>query len=162
MSLSKIGDILAPSLSLGIALGRLGCLLNGCCFGKECNSVFSIKWLHFKPHTSAHIFHTLQNRGDYEIVLTQALSSVSALFLFIGLTLLYYKKRNRFRNLLLPIAFLYYSISRFVIEFFRADNPKIFIGLSLSQNISIFVFLLSSLSIYLIYKKRKKLTHEKI
>ncbi len=28
-----LADVLAPSLALGIGLGRLGCLLNGCCFG---------------------------------------------------------------------------------------------------------------------------------
>lgn len=28
-----LADVLAPSLALGIALGRIGCLLNGCCFG---------------------------------------------------------------------------------------------------------------------------------
>jgi phosphatidylglycerol:prolipoprotein diacylglycerol transferase len=29
----KIADIIAPSLALGLALGRVGCLLNGCCYG---------------------------------------------------------------------------------------------------------------------------------
>jgi prolipoprotein diacylglyceryl transferase len=29
----KIADIAAPSVALGIALGRIGCLLNGCCYG---------------------------------------------------------------------------------------------------------------------------------
>ncbi|MBX9678135.1 MAG: prolipoprotein diacylglyceryl transferase [Gemmataceae bacterium] len=29
----KIADIVAPCLCLGLALGRVGCLLNGCCFG---------------------------------------------------------------------------------------------------------------------------------
>src|SRR5207247_3362245 len=29
----KLADILAPSLALGIGIGRFGCLLNGCCFG---------------------------------------------------------------------------------------------------------------------------------
>jgi len=31
-----IGDIIAPSMVLGQALGRLGCFLNGCCFGAVC------------------------------------------------------------------------------------------------------------------------------
>ena len=29
-------DVVAPSLALGIALGRLGCFLNGCCYGDLC------------------------------------------------------------------------------------------------------------------------------
>jgi phosphatidylglycerol:prolipoprotein diacylglycerol transferase len=34
--LLAILDLLAPSLMLGVALGRIGCLLNGCCFGGVC------------------------------------------------------------------------------------------------------------------------------
>src|SRR5262249_59119381 len=29
-------DVIAPSLALGIAIGRLGCFLNGCCYGDLC------------------------------------------------------------------------------------------------------------------------------
>jgi hypothetical protein len=29
-------DIIAPSLMIGLAFGRMGCLLNGCCFGGAC------------------------------------------------------------------------------------------------------------------------------
>jgi phosphatidylglycerol:prolipoprotein diacylglycerol transferase len=31
-----MGDIIAPSMVLGLALGRMGCFLNGCCFGGVC------------------------------------------------------------------------------------------------------------------------------
>ena len=31
-----LGDIVAPCLALGLALGRLGCLMNGCCYGGIC------------------------------------------------------------------------------------------------------------------------------
>ena len=31
-----LADLIAPSLALGLAIGRLGCLLNGCCFGGPC------------------------------------------------------------------------------------------------------------------------------
>ncbi|QDU94980.1 prolipoprotein diacylglyceryl transferase family protein [Lignipirellula cremea] len=33
-----IGDIIAPSMVLGLAFGRIGCLFNGCCFGGVCES----------------------------------------------------------------------------------------------------------------------------
>jgi phosphatidylglycerol:prolipoprotein diacylglycerol transferase len=29
----KMADVIAPCVALGLALGRVGCLLNGCCFG---------------------------------------------------------------------------------------------------------------------------------
>jgi phosphatidylglycerol---prolipoprotein diacylglyceryl transferase len=31
-----VADLLAPSLMVGLAFGRIGCLLNGCCFGGIC------------------------------------------------------------------------------------------------------------------------------
>ena len=30
-------DLLAPSMMLGLAIGRIGCLMNGCCFGGPCD-----------------------------------------------------------------------------------------------------------------------------
>ena len=47
----KIADIIAPSLALGLALGRVGCLLNGCCYGNvapaDCPAI------HFPIHSFA-------------------------------------------------------------------------------------------------------------
>jgi phosphatidylglycerol:prolipoprotein diacylglycerol transferase len=30
----RLADVIAPSLALGLCLGRIGCLLNGCCYGQ--------------------------------------------------------------------------------------------------------------------------------
>ncbi len=37
VTLWQMGDLAAPSLAMGIALGRIGCLLNGCCWGNVAN-----------------------------------------------------------------------------------------------------------------------------
>ena len=37
LSFWRIMDIMAPSMVLGLALGRIGCFLNGCCFGGVCD-----------------------------------------------------------------------------------------------------------------------------
>ena len=36
-----MGDVLTPSLVLGMAIGRIGCFFNGCCFGGQCD----LPWL---------------------------------------------------------------------------------------------------------------------
>jgi phosphatidylglycerol:prolipoprotein diacylglycerol transferase len=36
LSALKLGDVLAPGMLLGLAVGRIGCLMNGCCFGGVC------------------------------------------------------------------------------------------------------------------------------
>ncbi len=43
-SVFRFMDILAPSLALGLAIGRLGCFLNGCCFGATCDYPWGIEF----------------------------------------------------------------------------------------------------------------------
>lgn len=50
-------DILSPCLMLGLALGRIGCLLNGCCFGHVCDLPWAIE---FPPGSPAHV-HQIQH-----------------------------------------------------------------------------------------------------
>ena len=37
LSALVIGDIIGPSMLLGLAIGRIGCLMNGCCYGEVCD-----------------------------------------------------------------------------------------------------------------------------
>jgi len=44
-----IADIMAPSLALGLALGRLGCFFNGCCFGGACEYPWAVTFPYASP-----------------------------------------------------------------------------------------------------------------
>src|SRR6266571_6628493 len=44
LPLWKGADILAPSIALGHALGRIGCLFNGCCYGRACDLPWAIRF----------------------------------------------------------------------------------------------------------------------
>jgi phosphatidylglycerol:prolipoprotein diacylglycerol transferase len=37
MSFAKLADLIVPGMLLGLAIGRIGCLMNGCCYGGICN-----------------------------------------------------------------------------------------------------------------------------
>jgi phosphatidylglycerol:prolipoprotein diacylglycerol transferase len=37
VSVAKLADLVGPSFLVGLSLGRIGCLLNGCCFGGYCD-----------------------------------------------------------------------------------------------------------------------------
>lgn len=37
-----VADLMAPSLAVGLALGRIGCLLNGCCYGGLCDAPWGL------------------------------------------------------------------------------------------------------------------------
>ncbi len=42
LPLLALADLVTPSMVLGLAIGRLGCLMNGCCFGGVCNLPWAI------------------------------------------------------------------------------------------------------------------------
>lgn len=113
-------DLLIPYVALGQAIGRIGCLLNGCCFGKA--SRFGIYF------------------SVYKVILipTQVYSSLALVAIFIILRLL--QRRPQPAGKIFFIYLLLYSIKRFIIEFWRADNAVIFFGLTFFQLISIAIF----------------------
>jgi phosphatidylglycerol:prolipoprotein diacylglycerol transferase len=134
LSVYPLLDLVAPFIALGQAIGRIGCLLNGCCFGKE-----SPAGLYFPAHNAF-------------LVPTQIFSSLSLLLIFIILRFLQgrpYKPGGIFFTYL-----LLYAVKRFFIEFWRADNTVIFSGMTLFQLISILIFFLSFIKLLLINKAK--------
>lgn len=135
----KTLDLIAPFLALGQSIGRVGCLLNGCCFGRESGS-----GIYFPVHGSV-------------LIPTQA---YSALLLLVTFIFLRFRQERPHREGEIFLAYLlFYALKRFFIEFWRADNPVIAFGLTLFQFISIalFFFALSKL----ISIKRKQLTENR-
>jgi phosphatidylglycerol:prolipoprotein diacylglycerol transferase len=40
-------DIIAPCLMVGLGIGRIGCFLNGCCYGAECNVPWAVRFPYY-------------------------------------------------------------------------------------------------------------------
>jgi phosphatidylglycerol:prolipoprotein diacylglycerol transferase len=51
MPMFAVGDVLAPGLAIGQAVGRLGCLAAGCCYGRETGLPWAVIFTH--PHSLA-------------------------------------------------------------------------------------------------------------
>jgi len=120
-------DLLAPVAMLALAVGRIGCFLNGCCYGKIAPG---LAWgVTYPVSHPAHGLHQLPVHP------TQIYASLSALFIFGALLLM--QRRQRFPGQVFWTMVLMYACARFVIEFFRAD-PRGKIGpLSTSQALSV-------------------------
>ena len=56
-------DIMAPTLMIGIAIGRIGCLMNGCCFGGVCELPWAIT---FPEGSPAHIHQVSEGKTFYD------------------------------------------------------------------------------------------------
>ncbi|HUE69664.1 MAG TPA: prolipoprotein diacylglyceryl transferase family protein [Pirellulaceae bacterium] len=49
-----IADIIAPSMVVGLALGRIGCFMNGCCYGGECDGPLGLTFPEGSPPHARH------------------------------------------------------------------------------------------------------------
>jgi len=103
----KIADIMSPSLAIGLAIGRIGCFFEGCCFGKPTSLPLGILF----PKGS----WADQEFGQVPIHPTQIYSSFLDLVLFLILLKIKPKREGG----LFFTFLLGYSIIRFFIEFLR-------------------------------------------
>lgn len=129
----KTADILAPSLALGQAIGRIGCFFAGCCYGKACHHWWCVTFTH--PES-------LAPKG-VPLHPTQLYSSFNAFLVF--LVLIGLRRRKKFEGELCWIYILVYSITRSIIEFFRGDHRGALLGglLSTSQAIGVVMALVA-------------------
>jgi phosphatidylglycerol:prolipoprotein diacylglycerol transferase len=146
-------DALAPSIALGTFFGRLGCFLNGCCYGDPCQLPFGVSF----PAESPPWVHQVKlgmipESAAYSLPVhpTQIYSAIDALVLLFLLTA-YYPLRRR-DGAVIGLLMVTYPVTRFLVEFLRNDEAAVFGGLTISQNISV-VLLLSAL-VYWVWLSR--------
>ncbi len=169
ISVPVMFDVFAPALAVGVGFGRLGCLLNGCCWGKPAphgswfgllfpdhiESMLEQQWLYrsHPDHSSARLERLGYPPATLPPIPIYATQIVSALGLFaIGLLLIWLEKRRPHR---LPgqtiVWFLFlYGLGRFIIEFYRDDTPLRygfgpFPGLRLGQWLALAMILAAAL-----------------
>ncbi len=138
----QLGDIVIPSLLLGLGFGRIGCFLYGCCFGGPCSLPWAVRF----PADSM-TFQKLVERGTIPMDAaatiplhpTQLYSSILA-FGLAGL-LTWYFHRRPFEGAVLGLGCTLYPINRFILEVIRDDEPaRLGTGLTFSQLMSIGIF----------------------
>ncbi len=102
----RIADFAAPMLPLGQAFGRIGCLLNGCCYGRCTHRWFQMDYQHL----------------PYPVFPIQALYSLGA-FALCGL-LLWLEWKGHFEKRRFLVYLVCYCVGRFCLEFGRGDYPR--------------------------------------
>jgi len=114
LPLWKIAGITAPSIALGFAIGRFGCLMNGCCYGRHCDLPWAI---HFpKDHATS---------GD-AVHPTQIYDALFALGLSFALAWLF--RRRKFDGQVFAAFLVGYAVCRSVTELFRGDYAQYYFG----------------------------------
>ncbi len=116
LSFWPLADIVMPSVALGQALGRIGCYLNGCCFGAPTDLPWGVT---FPPDS----FAAAEFGPVHHIHPIQLFSASADLAVFV--LLLLFSRRSR----LAGATFCLYGVLaggvRFGLEFLRGDEPRI-------------------------------------
>lgn len=105
---SKMGNLFAPAIALGLSVGRIGCFLRGSCFGIPTNLPWGVD------------FGDGINRHP-----TQIYESLFALGMFFYLD--YLRKKNPKPGELLKIFLIFYFVFRFFLEFIKYEPAKLFV-----------------------------------
>ncbi len=128
LPLWKIADILAPSIALGSVFGRIGCLMNGCCYGYQCDLPWAI---HFPADHETH---------GAAVHPTQIYDSLLNLILYLSLA--WWFRRKTFDGQIFAAYLMGYAVFRSIAEHFRGDYPTDHIhnGLTSAQVLSIAIF----------------------
>lgn len=139
ISFWKAADLFAPAGALGLFFGRIGCFLNGCCYGKITNSfwgvVFPIHSLPWKAQATAH--QISPQEAPLPIHPTQLYEAFGCLALFF-LLFFWIRPRKKQDGQVFGAFLILYGVLRTVCEFFRDDDRGAFWNmLSTSQLISI-------------------------
>lgn len=128
-----MGDYAVTALPLGHAIGRVGCFLNGCCYGKAT----TLPWGVFMADACRHP--------------TQLYESVFNLVLY-GVMLRTYLRKKR-DGVVLALYLLVYPPGRFLVEFLRGDERQHLGPLSAAQWLSV-VLCLAGVALLLAVRRR--------
>lgn len=146
----KVFDILTPGLAFGHALGRVGCLLNGCCYGRVCRHVPGVVYPAGSPPAAPDKYPDLAKTVELvnrhidsktgqevvETVIAHPSLPLHAVQLYefaaniaIGCFLLWLMRFKRLKSGQIAAVYLMlYSLMRFSDEFFRGDHDDFFFG----------------------------------
>jgi phosphatidylglycerol---prolipoprotein diacylglyceryl transferase len=138
-------DLIAPGIALGHIVGRLGCLLAGCCYGRPTNVKWAITFT--DPVAATNVGTPLQ----IPLHPTQ-LYDAGAEALILALLLITERRGRTFPGRTIWLYMLLYAISRFVIEIYRGDERGMVAGMSTSQFVSV---ILVPVSLFMLWRLRK-------
>jgi len=151
-----IADVVAPTLALGVGITRIGCLLNGCCFGKPTDSPLGVV---FPADSFAGYIFPHQH-----IWPAQLFASAMGFLIFALLLLL--ERRKKFEGQIFLLMAIFYSLGRFAIDFFRYyEESMVFVriqGVSFSTNQALIIpILIISAVLWRILRRRAEQASEK-
>lgn len=143
LSFYRMSDLVAPALSLGYAIGRIGCQLSGDGdYGIQTNQLWATSYKYGVVATESLVHPTPVYESLYSVVILLILSSKFSL------------KSLPWQGQIFGLYLILSSISRFLVEFLRIED-RVYLDLSQAQVISIPLFIIG---LYLLFIPSKNPT----
>jgi len=140
----KFADLVAPSIILGQAVGRIGCFLNGCCYGVPTESMFGIR---FPEDSLAWI--TYNGLAVHPTQLYEFILNIIGFFVLWAM-----RKRMKFEGGLFLFYLMIYNSMRIAVASLRGDSLYIWnTDWKIAQVVSGIIFA-AALIIFIKKKKR--------
>ena len=111
------GDLFAPGIALGYMVGRLGCLMAGCCYGKPTDVAWAVTFT--DPAANFNVGTPL----NVPLHPTQLYESAAGLVILVALLLLEKRPGHFAGRTFWSFAFLY-AVLRFIIEFYPRRRSR--------------------------------------
>jgi phosphatidylglycerol---prolipoprotein diacylglyceryl transferase len=148
MAIWTVCDVFAPGIALGHVIGRVGCFLAGCCYGKPTDVPWAVRFS--DPFAAANVGTPLH----IDLHPTQ-LYEAGAELLILVLLLRTEKLGRPFPGRTFWSYMFVYGVSRFIIEMYRGDPRGFLFGtnLSTSQFISIILVPLSLIMLFVLSRR---------
>jgi phosphatidylglycerol---prolipoprotein diacylglyceryl transferase len=141
MPMWQVADLAGWAIPFGLILGRIGCLLAGCCFGADTDGPFGLEFPRYSPAWQKHLELNLLDRGaahSLAVHPTQLYEAIAAA-LICAFGWWRYRRGRHFEGEIFFQFLLLYGIFRFAVEFIRMDDRGEWFGgaLTTSQLVSL-------------------------
>lgn len=138
-------DMYAPAMAIAHACGRIGCFLNGCCYGVPATGKFTFPY----PVDSEAAMRYGKDATFFPIQLVESLGNIIIFFIL----LIVFKKYKK--GIPMSVYIILYAILRIANEYLRGDNAKIFGLFTIAQLIGM-VLLPIGIYSFIYFIRRKK------
>jgi len=153
--LLRWADVSAPSVVLGTAITRVGCLLYGCDYGKRTDLPWGIRFPREAPAWQDHAANFGLDKNalhSFPVHPTQLYETLAGLSIFA--LLMYLRRVRKFSGLVFVAWVVGYGVLRSLIEVFRGDSDRGTVGpLSTSQFIGMVSLIAAGTLLYFLIKR---------
>ena len=161
LNFGRVGDVIAPSFLLGAGITRIGCFLNGCCYGRPTCGALG---MHFPEGAAGQYLRSYMAQHP-EVPVTGLLPTqlfASAFGFLLFFVVLWLDRWRCFDGFTSWLVLIFYCIDRFIVDQFRYYEPEQIIAelgpvlITVNELVLLAIFVFSLIMFWNGYKKSRR------